>query len=64
MYMRPNETRASDRISVETGRHSLARGSVYPLRSLARGFKFVGFATLIYALVFVGMAIETRIIEL
>ena len=64
MYMRPKETRASDRISVETGRHSVARGNVYPLRLLAGVFKFVGFATLIYALVFVGMAIETRIIEL
>ena len=64
MYMRPKEPRASDRISVETGRHSLARGNVYPLRSLARGFRFLGFATLLYALVFVGMAIETRIIEL
>ena len=64
MYMRANEARVSDRISVETGRHSPARGSVYPLRSLARGFKFVGFATLIYALAFVGMAIETGIMEL
>ena len=63
MSMRANEARVSDRISVETGRHSFARGSVYPLRKLARGFKFVGFATLIYALVFVGIAIETEIME-
>lgn len=64
MDMRPNEAKVSDRISVETGRHSVARGNVYPLRLLAGVFKFVGFATLIYALVFVGIAIETQIIEL
>ena len=64
MYMRPNGAKVSDQISVETGRLSVARGSVYPLRLLARVFKFVGFATLIYALVFVGIAIETGIVEL
>ncbi len=53
----------SDQMSRETGRHLAARRKAYPLRRLARVFRFFGFATLTYALAIVGIAIDAAIIE-
>ncbi len=64
MDIRPIEPQVSDQMSVETGRHVVARANVYPLRRLARVFRFVGVASLTYALAIVGIAIEAAIIEL
>ncbi len=63
MDIRRIEARVSDQMSVETGRHVVARANVYPLRWLARVFRFVGVASLTYALAIVGIAIEAAIIE-
>ncbi len=63
MDIRPIEPQVSDQMSVETGRHVVARANVYPLRRLARLFGFVGVATLTYAVAIVGIAIEVGIIE-
>ena len=62
MDIRRIEPGVSDHMSFGTGPHVVARGHVYPLRRLARVFRFVGVATLIYALAIVG--IEAAIIEL
>ena len=53
----------SDQMSRETERYRAARHKVYPLRRMARGLRFVGFATLTYALAIVGIAIDAAIIE-
>ncbi len=63
MDIRWIEPQLSNQMSVETGRHVGARANVYPLRRLARVFRFVGVASLTYALAIVGIAIETAIIE-
>jgi hypothetical protein len=64
MDMRQIEPQVSDQMSVGTGRHAVARANVYPLRRLARVFRFVSVASLAYALVIVGIAIEAAIIKL
>ncbi len=63
MDIRRIEPRVSDQMSVETGCQVVARGNVYPLRRLARVFRFVGVATPTYALAIVGIAIDAAIIE-
>ncbi len=63
MDIRWIEPQVSDQMSVETGRPVVARANVYPLRRLVRVFRFVGVASLTYALAIVGIAIEAAIIE-
>ena len=53
----------SDQMRFGTGPHVVARANIYPLRRLARVFRFVGVANFIYALAIVGIAIEAAIIE-
>ena len=57
------EPQLSDQMSVETGPRAVAGANAYPLRRLARVFRFVGLASLTYALAIVGIAIEAAIIE-
>ena len=57
------EPQLSDQMSVDTGRPVAARANAYPMRRLARVFRFVGFASLTYALALVGIAIDAAIIE-
>ncbi len=63
MDIRWIERQVSDQMSVETGPQVVARAKAYPLRRLARVFRFVGVTTLTYALAIVGIAIEAAIIE-
>ncbi len=63
MDIRRIEPGVSDQTSFATGPHVVARGNVYPLRRLARVFRFVGVATLTYALAIVAIAIAAAIIE-
>ena len=63
MDIRRIEPQLSKQMSAGTGRHVVARANAYPLRRLARVFRFVGVASLTYALAIVGIAIEAAIIE-
>ena len=63
MDIRRIEPALSKQMSFATGPHVVARGNIYPLRRLACVFRFVGVATLIYALAVVGIAIEAASIN-
>ena len=63
MDIRRIEPALSMQMSFATELHVVARGKMYPLRRLACVFRFVGVATLIYALAIVGIAIEVASLD-